>query len=327
MLDQETIALLDRLQVIGEQMLADQRFTGMDAARAYSAAVFAAFAGPVDDAAVECTSIEVEGGAGRRAARSYRPAQAGEARLPVVVFFHGGGWSVGDLDCYDELVRALVALSGAQFISVDYRLAPENPFPAGLEDAISATRWIATQGPELGIDPDRLAVMGDSAGGNLAACVTNHSVSEPGFPRIAAQFLIYPVIDVSRSHETYPSRVAFGGGEYMLTREAIDATRDWYLRPEDRADDPRVSPIEAENFRELPSTYVMVAGHDPLCDEGHAYYEKLKAAGVDVHFECVEEAIHAFLSFGVLECARRARRQLAGYVSRSLRPAKGGFTP
>jgi acetyl esterase len=320
MLDQETIALLDRLQLINEEMLADQRFTGMEAARAYSATVFAAFAGPVDDAAVICTSIEVEGAAGRRSARSYRPAQAGDALLPVVVFFHGGGWSVGDLDCYDELVRALVALSGVQFISVDYRLAPENPFPAGLEDAISATRWIAAQGSGLGIDPGRLAVMGDSAGGNLAACVTNHAAGELGFPQIAAQFLIYPVIDVSRPHESYPSRIAFGGGDYLLAREAIDATRDWYLGSGDRADDPRVSPIYAEGLRKLPPTHVMVAGHDPLRDEGIAYYERLKAAGVDAHLESVEETIHAFLSFGVLESAQRARRRLAAAVSHTLTP-------
>jgi acetyl esterase len=327
MLDQETITLLDRLQVINEEMLADQRFTGMEMARAYSAAVFAAFAGPIDDAAVECTSIEVEGAAGKRPARGYRPAQAGDERLPGVVFFHGGGWSVGDLDCYDELVRALTALSGVQFVSVDYRLAPENPFPAGLEDAISATRWIAKHGAELGIDPDRLGVMGDSAGGNLAAGVTNHSVLEPGFPPITAQYLIYPVIDVSRPHEAYPSRMAFGGGEYMLTRDAIDATRDWYLGPEDRADDPRISPIHAGDLGRLPPTYVMVAGHDPLRDEGQAYYERLKAAGVEVHFDCVEQTVHAFLSFGVLENARQARQRLAGFVSRSLKLKAGELTP
>ena len=317
-LDPQTAALLDELAKMTQRLVTGERFGEIDAARAYSAAVFKAFAGPDDhEGEVSVATIEVGGAAGLLPARSYRPVAAGRSTLPVIVFFHGGGWVLGDLDSYDGLMRSLTALSGAHFISVDYRLAPEYPFPAGLDDAIAATRWVAANADPLGIDPARLAVMGDSAGGNLAACVCQHLTDEAA--PIAAQYLIYPVIDVSAAHAVYPSRMVFGDGDYLLSRDAIDATRAWYLSAGEATTDPRITPLLATDLSRLPHSFIVTAGHDPLRDEGLTYAHRLKAAGVDVHYRCFDSTIHAFVSFGVLDVAQAARRAIAEDIRHTLR--------
>lgn len=319
MLDPQTHKLLADLAAMTQALVSGERFGEIDASRAYSAAVFKAFAGPDDHAGeVIVAEMEVGGAAGARPARSYRPVAAGLSTLPVVLFFHGGGWVLGDLDSYDGLMRSLTALSGAQFISVDYRLAPECPFPAGLDDALAATRWVATNAANLNVDPARLAVMGDSAGGNLAACACQLAIAA-GTPSIAAQYLIYPVIDVRAAHETYPSRMAFGDGDYLLGRDAIDATREWYLSAGESPSDPRITPLLAASLSKLPHSFILTAGHDPLRDEGRAYADRLQVAGVDTHYRCFESTIHAFLSFGVLDVAHAARHAIADDIRRTLR--------
>ena len=265
-------------------------------------------------------TVEVPGPAGVVPARLYRPMTAAGAILPLVVFFHGGGWALGDLDGYDNLVKALCLASGSCFLSVAYRLAPEHPFPAGLEDALAAVRWTQGSAASLDIDPHRVAVMGDSAGGNLATA-TARLLRDEAAPPLAAQFLIYPMLDVASPHSQYPSRAAHGEQGYVITLRDIEVTTGWYLPDPALAQDPRVSPLLASDPQNLPPTVIMTAGFDPLRDEGHAYVDKLRAAGVPVTYRCFEETVHAFLSFGQLAIARQGRAWLGAEVKRLLSPS------
>jgi len=208
-------------------------------------------------------------------------------------------------------------MSGAIIASIDYRRAPEHPFPAGLEDALAATAFFAEAAADFGADPRRLAVMGDSAGGNLAAVVA-HQARAYGGPSIRAQFLLYPMLDMSRPHTVYHSRLLFGDGAHFLTRAALDSSLADYLADPAMADDPRVSPINEPDLAGMPKTFIVVGECDPLRDEALAYARLLKEAGTDVSLTCVAGALHAFLSFGVLDVARRARRRLAADMERSL---------
>ena len=318
MLDPQTSSLLEAFGKMTADQAAADGFGEIGASRAYAAAVFKAFAGPDAYPDVVTEDIRVRGAEAMRAARSYRPAGSAAVALPTVIFFHGGGWVMGDLDSYDGLMRALSSLSGARFVSIDYRLAPEHPFPAGLDDALAATRWIAANGTLLGVDPARLALMGDSAGGNLAACVCQLAAMQDN-PPIAGLYLLYPVIDATASHDAYPSRIAFGNGDYLLTRAALDATRDLYLGTGKSSCDPRVSPLYSKDLARLPHTMILTAGHDPLRDEGRTYFDRLRAAGVDAEYRCFATTIHAFMSFGVLDVAHAARRALAKDIDRTLR--------
>ena len=247
----------------------------------------------------------------------YSPADSAEYTLPLVILLHGGGWAMGDLDSYDGLMQALCAKSGAHMLSVDYRRSPEHPFPAGLNDTLRTIAWARAVAADHGFDPTRIAVMGDSAGGNLAAVAARRMHIEHG-TRLAAQFLIYPVLDVSRPHSAYPSRMSYGDGDYLLTRESIDVTLDWYLGADDRPDNPDISPLLAPDLTCLPPTVIIVGGCDPLLDEALNYADLLQAAGVPTTFKCFERTIHAFLSFGVLDVAQRARTYLAGEIKRLL---------
>lgn len=315
-LDRQSVELVNAINA----MLARPAAPGGDAitaARAASSDVFRAFAGS-SERGEECVleDIMMEVGQHGIPARVYRRNDQEGTASPCVVFFHGGGWAYGALDDYDGLLRALAALSGAVIISVAYRLAPEHPFPAGLEDAIAATRYVASNARTLGVDPQRLAVMGDSAGGNLAAVAAQ--IGRTRGLKLAAQFLLYPMLDISRSHTDYPSRLSFGNGDFFLTRDAIDASRDFYLTNPSLKDDSRVSPLNERNLEGLPPAFILTPGCDPLRDEAVSYAQRLKAAGVDTHYYCPPGAIHGFLSFGVLDSAQRARRDLAGEMRRML---------
>ncbi|MCW4463543.1 alpha/beta hydrolase [Sphingomonas sp. BT-65] len=282
---------------------------GIAASRAYASVIFRAFAGPPPEAGLcEIADFMVPGGDGVRPGRLYR--SRGVALQPVVLFLHGGGWSLGGIADYDVLVHALAAESGVAFLSLDYRLAPEHGFPAALEDVAAALAWLRGAASELGLRADRIGVMGDSAGGNLAAVAS--WLERGSDPAIAGQWLLYPMTDVSRPHEAFASRIDYGEGDLFLARGAVDAARAWYLdEREGLAADPCVSPLEAGDLTGLPPTGIVVAGCDPLQDEARAYYERLIAAGVDASWRCYDSAIHAFLSFGVLDVAKTARGALA----------------
>lgn len=229
---------------------------------------------------------------------------------------------MGDLDVYEPLLKDLCARSGALILSVDYRLAPEHKFPAGLEDGLAAVRWAADQAAKIGADPARLAVMGDSSGGNLAAVIA-HKLRDDGGVRLASQFLLYPALDAASAHATYPSRVRFGDGSYLLSRRDIEVATAWYLDECTRADDPAVSPLLAENVAGLPPAVILTAGHDPLRHEAERYAARLADASVPALYRCFQTTIHAFLSFGVLEAAREGRTWLAERVSDHLGVERG----
>ncbi len=229
-------------------------------------------------------------------ARLYRPlGSAPNAALPALIYFHGGGWVIGDLDTHDVVCRQIANGSGAAVVSVDYRLAPEHKFPAAVEDAIAATAWIAAHGATLGIDTARLAVGGDSAGGNLAAVVALDARDRNG-PKLIQQTLIYPATESTMSH---PSHERFAEG-LLLTRPTMKWFLGHYLRGAEDLADWRVSPLRATSLADLPPALVLTAGYDPLCDEGEEYAARLAAAGVPVTRVRVEGMIHGFLTMGKL---------------------------
>jgi acetyl esterase len=255
--------------------------------------------GALDRAAAGRPSEEVEdrtmaGPAGPLRLRIYRPPVARPA--PLITFFHGGGWVIGDIDTHDGSCRLLSRSTGAIVVSVDYRLAPEHRFPAALDDCQAATAWVADHAAELGGDPGRLAVAGDSAGGNLAAAVTQRARAGGG-PAIAAQALVYPAVDFTTAR---PSLEANGQG-YLLTADAIGWFAAQYLGPHDPAD-PEASPLLGQ-LSGLPPAVVAVAEFDPLRDEGIAYAEALMAADVPVQLLEFPGLIHGFMGLGSLSPA------------------------
>ena len=232
------------------------------------------------------------------AMRVYRPV-AGEV-MPALVYFHGGGWTIGDVDTHDALCRQLALGARCVVFSVDYRLAPEHPFPAAVADCFAATRYVAEHADELKVRA--IAVGGDSAGGNLAA-VVSLLARDAGAPAIAFQLLLYPATDqrcATPSHE----RNAEG---YLLTRDAIQYFRRHYLPRERDWSDWQASPLLAKSHADLPSALVLTAGYDPLIDEGRAYADKLRAAGVAVDYREYADMVHGFVLFGgVLDTANTA---------------------
>ena len=248
--------------------------------------------------------------------RVYRPPGVSDSRrLPVLVYFHGGGWVIGDLETHDVLCRQLTAEAGVSVIAVDYRLAPEHKFPAAADDAWAATRWIAAHAAELGVDADRLAVGGDSAGGNLAAVVALLA-REAGGPRIALQILLYPVTDLVSESQSYAD-LADG---YMLTRDSMRWFRAQYLAREQDAADWRVSPLRAPSLAGLPPALVVTAGYDPLRDEGEAYARRLREAGVSVDAISFGGMIHGFVPMGrLIDTAFRGVSLITGSLRQALR--------
>jgi len=245
--------------------------------------------------------LSFPGPGGPVALRLYRPRGANDDRLPVVVFFHGGGFTIGDLDTHDVPCRTLANFARCAVLAVDYRLGPEHKFPAAFEDSVAAVRWTAAHAAELGLDAERIAVAGDSAGGNLAAAVSLALRGQS--PRIALQVLIYPGLDM---HGSLPSHLEFACG-YLLEREEILWFMGNYLRDPSDALDWRASPLLAKDHRRLPPACIITAGFDPLRDEGEAYAERLTAAGVAVTHECIEGMVHGFITMsGALAAANHA---------------------
>ena len=224
-------------------------------------------------------------------ARVYEPRSHASPR-PMLVYFHGGGFALGSIDSHDGICRALAKKADAIVVSVDYRLAPEHRFPAGVEDALAVTRFVLAKAETFGGNPRAVAVGGDSAGGNFAAVVAQETRNDARRPMF--QMLIYPATDLTRS---FPSHKTFREG-YMLTKKSIDWYLASYLNDDREMLDPRGSPLFAKDFRGLPPALVMTAGFDPLRDEGRAYADKLRGAGVSVEYRCVEGGIHGFFSCG-----------------------------
>jgi acetyl esterase/lipase len=278
---------------------------------------FHALAQMVDRRDAPVASIEngtYPGPSGALPIRIYKPVAAGAAPTPGIVFFHGGGWIFGDLDTHEGLCRTLAHETGCRVVSVAFRLAPEHKFPAGVEDCYAATKWAADNAERLQIDRRRIAVAGDSAGGNLAAVVCQMA-KQMGGPDIALQVLICPVLDLNAE---MPSRRAFAKS-YFLDKTTIDWTIETYCNAGDDPADPRISPLRAPDLSGLPPAHIHTAEFDPLLDEGKAYAERLACAGVMVRYTCHLGMIHHFTGMtDVIPYARLALQTAGAAIKEAL---------
>lgn len=263
---------------------------------------------------VEEKKIPVAGG--EITARIYTPG--GEGPFPALIYYHGGGWVIGNLDTVDVPCRMLANRAGCVVVSVDYRLAPEYKFPTAAEDAYAAAKWVAEYGESIGVDPERIAVGGDSAGGNLAAVVALMA-REQGGPSLAYQMLIYPVTNHSYDTDSYRDNAE----GYFLTKNTMVWFWNHYLRDEQDGQNPYASPLLADDLSGLPPALVITAGFDPLRDEGEAYAERLKAAGVPVEATRYDGMIHGFFWMpGVLAAAHYGIHQAANALKQAFYAVK-----
>jgi len=301
-LDPQARALLERFA--GSPAVDLDSLSAAEARRSYREGRLAL--APPPSAVEEARDISLPGPGGEVRARCYRPPgeKPGEA-LPVVVYFHGGGWTCGDLDTHDSVCRGIAVHGRCTVVAVDYRLGPEHKFPAAAEDAIAAVKWVSANAGSLRVDASRLAVAGESAGGNLAA-VAAIALRDSG-PPIAMQVLVYPVVDQASDTDSL-RRFARG---YSLTAELLRWYQNQYLRDDGDRADWRASPLLARDHSRLPPAYIVTAGFDPLRDEGKAYADRLEQAGVSVVYECFEGMIHGFLPMGgALAAARHAHYRI-----------------
>jgi acetyl esterase len=293
-LDPQARTLLDQLAAMGAPPLSEQ--TPEEARAGFL--MLTAIAGTAEEP-VPTEDRSVPGPAGDIPVRIYRPTAA--MPLSVVVYFHGGGFVIGDIASHDTTCQRLAAGIPALVISVDYRLAPEHRFPAAVDDCEAATAWASAHAPELGGDPSRLAVAGDSAGGNLAAVIARRA-RDAGGPNIAFQLLVYPATDMTRS---LPSHTENGTG-YLLDSDAMSWFLDNYLADADRRH-PDASPLFADDLSGLPPAFVLTAEFDPLRDEGEAYAERLRTAGVPVTTSRYDGMIHGFYGLdSIFDAAKKA---------------------
>lgn len=269
----------------------------------------ARIAGGVRPASVSARDLPVDGAAGPLAARLYEPeALRGAASSPLIVFYHGGGFVFGDLDTHDASCGYLAEHSGARVLAIDYRLAPEHPFPAAVDDARAALRWAHAHAAELGVDASRIGVAGDSAGGNLSAVVAQLAARDGG-PAPCCQILIYPAID---RHGHYPSLDLFARGFY-LNAAAIDWFQKQYVPADHGEPDPRYNPLVTKDLSGLAPALLVTAGFDPLRDEGEAYGEALARQGNEVIVRRFRPLVHGFWNLvGTSPVCRAAAVEIAG---------------
>ena len=276
----------------------------VDEARAADLAAIRAAAG-TGEPVRHVTDRHLPGPAGDLPIRVYRPVDTAEP-LPTLVYFFGGGWALGSIDTSDEICRALANAVPCQVVTVGYRLAPEHKFPAAVDDCRAAVAWIAANAAELGVDPDRLAVAGDSAGGNLAAAVTLARG-----PALAAQVLVYPNTDYRGDTESMREN----DDPAAFNRRSVAWYWGHYLADPDDGRDPAASPLLAEDLSGLPPALVITAEHDPLRDEGERYAERLREAGVPVVATRYAGMAHGFFAMsGVVDAAGEARAEVAAFL-------------
>ncbi|HEU4362628.1 MAG TPA: alpha/beta hydrolase [Mycobacterium sp.] len=259
----------------------------------------------------------IAGPAGDLPVRIYWPPATGSGAAPVVVFFHGGGFVAGDLDTHDGIARLHAAGANAVVVSVDYRLAPEHPYPAAVQDALAATEWVSAHAGELGADPQRLAVAGDSAGGTLSAVVTQLA-RDAGGPSIVFQLLWYP----ATTYDTSLPSFAENAEAPIIGRSAIAELSLAYAGAVDLSDPPAtLAPARATNLAALPPAYIAVAGHDPLRDDGIRYGELLAAAGVPVQVHNAKTMVHGYVGYaGVVPAATAATDLGLAALNAALQP-------
>lgn len=311
MLDPQAQSLIDLM--ISKNIPPAHLLTPQDARKAYVERRYFSQPDPEDVSLVK--DLLIPGPAGQIPARMYRPLQASsQAVLPVMVYFHGGGHVIGDIDTHDSLCRQLCNRSRCAIVSVDYRLAPEHRFPAAFDDCLAATQWVHANADSLKVDAARIAVGGDSAGGQLAA-VVSLAIRDAGAFKLAFQLLIYPVTNM---HEASASVVEKNKG-YLLTKESLDYYYGHYVPEGQDRRDWRISPLLAASHANLPAALVLLAGEDPLVDEGRAYADKLSTAGVATQVVCFERQIHGFLPMGrILDEANTAVSLCASVLNHAL---------
>jgi acetyl esterase len=293
-LDAQTRALLDQFAAMGGQPLSSMSVA--DARR--SMEILSAMRGAPEPVA-SATDRRIPGPAGELAVRVYTPV--GPAPMPVLVYFHGGGWVLGGIETHDGICRALANGAGCVVVSVDYRLAPEHKFPAAAEDCYAATRWVAANAAELGADAQRVAVGGDSAGGNLAA-VVSQMARDRGGPALVFQLLIYPATMAACDTPSYRENA----DGYLLTTADMHWFWTHYLRTADDGANPYASPL-AGTVADLPPALVITAEFDPLRDEGEQYARRLEEAGVPTRLRRYDGMIHGFFGMGhLIDTARSA---------------------
>lgn len=254
--------------------------------------------------------VSISGRGGEIVSRIYHP---GDSTRPLIVFLHGGGWTLGNIASYDGLARAICGSTGCAVLIPEFRLSPEHTYPAALHDTLDTVKFAAIASDELGIHKDQIWIAGDSAGGNLAAaaCCALQSSNDLA---LAGQLLFYPMLDV-RHKPPYLSRQQFGDGGFFLTNEDIQWATENYLSDSGQADDPLVSPMATVLDRALPRTLIITAECDPLRDEGQAYANVLQESGTEVSELCVDGAIHGFLSFNRdLPSSDFALRKIAEFI-------------
>jgi acetyl esterase len=290
-LDPDAVAVYKAFQEAGRP--AYETLTPPEAREYYMQARLVANPEPPELLSAE--SLAIPAPHGRIPARIYTPKKLRKADglAPGLVFFHGGGWVIGNLETHDVVCRKLAHEGEMIVMSVDYRLAPEHRFPAAVEDAVTATKWVAANAKGLGIDASRLVVGGDSAGGNLAAVVSLHA-RENG-PKLAGQLLVYPATDFSRKHPSHSEPET----SILLTHTVVTWFMNNYLGDAD-INDWRASPARARTLADLPPAYVLTAGADPLRDEGDEYAARLKEAGVAVTYRHFPGQFHGFFTMGKL---------------------------
>jgi acetyl esterase len=301
-LDKQAEALIKQLEALDAPPL--NSLSPVEARLA--AAGFAEMAGSPEPVS-SVVNTTVLGPLGEIPVRIYTPE--GTAPLPIVVYFHGGGWVLGTLDTVDVLCSILANRAGAIVVSVDYRLAPEHKFPAAVIDCFAATKWAAANAAELGGDAQRVAVAGDSAGGNLAAVVAALARDEGG-PNLAYQALLFPVTNRDFATQSYRDN----GEGYFLTTDMMKWFWDHYLNTEEEHRDWRASPMALQNVDGLPAAFVATAEFDPLRDEGEAYAELLRSAGISVTTKRYDGQIHDFITMAVMDEARPAAEHAASLL-------------
>ena len=314
MLHPQTRALLD---LIEERQIPPTHTLSVAEARAYYRDR-RSVTQPAPPDVAQIHDLQAGGPHGAIPVRLYRPIGVADTQvLPVLVYFHGGGWTIGDLDTHDTLCRELANSASVCVVAVDYRMGPEHRFPAAVNDSLACAYWVKREAAMLKVDAGRLAVGGDSAGGNLAAVVAI-AARDAGDLAIAFQLLIYPATDMRRNA---PSHTANGIG-YLLTSETMNYFHDHYIDDVKHDHDWRASPLLCEDLSRLPPALVVTAGFDPLRDEGLEYAARLTAAGNRAVQVCFERQIHGFITMGrVLDDANTAVTLCAAELGRALAPA------
>ncbi|MEJ1970766.1 MAG: alpha/beta hydrolase [Rhizomicrobium sp.] len=270
--------------------------------------------GPRDVPVGKTQNLTVPGPAGPIPIRVYTPVAAGGEPMPALIYFHGGGFVIGSVETHDGLCRLMANEGGFRVIAVEYRLAPEHKYPAAVDDAFAAVGWVAANAADIGVDANRIAVGGDSAGAALAA-VCAQLAKAKGIP-LDAQLLLFPVVQVG---ELTASLKEFAVG-YFLEKDTLDWFYDSYLPADADKSDPRISPLRAKDLSGLPAAYIMLGGFDPLHDEGMQYADRLRAAGVKVTVADHSDMVHCFIYLqSVLPQAHAALTEAAKAVAKMFR--------